>query len=173
MLVPQATDSSAMPGTSAARKSPWQLPPSGENQLLPLFSTHYVCEMEYSTVFRKSKGTANAVPHGFYGGVRVAMKVKILAKQAGLQQNRSLYVILRNAVTKNPSSTEVRRSFAFAQDDMERNLDSASDTLSCDSDFDGYGLFDSLKGRQMPSLVVFTCPASAAGASPARHPLLC
>ena len=29
------------------------------------------------------------------------MEVKILAKQAKLQQNRSLYVILRNAVTKN------------------------------------------------------------------------
>ena len=38
-------------------------------------------------------------------------------------------------------STEVRRSFAFAQDDIERNLDSVSDTLSCHSDFDGYGLF--------------------------------
>ena len=54
------------------------------------------------------------------------MEVKILAKQAGLQQNRSLYVILRNAVTKNPFSTKVRRSFAFAQDDIERNLDSVS-----------------------------------------------
>ena len=61
-----------------------------------------------------------------YGRARVAMEVKILAKQAGLQQNRSLYVILRNAVTKNPFSTEVRRSFAFAQDDIERNLDSVS-----------------------------------------------
>ena len=38
-------------------------------------------------------------------------------------------------------STEVRRSFAFAQDDIERKLDSASDTLSYHSDFDGYGLF--------------------------------
>ena len=44
-------------------------------------------------------------------------------------------------MTKNPSSTEVRRSFAFAQDDIERNLHSASDTFSCHSDFDGYGLF--------------------------------
>ena len=35
----------------------------------------------------------------------------------------------------------LRRSFAFAQDDIERNLDSVSDTLSCHSDFDGYGLF--------------------------------
>ena len=76
-----------------------------------------------------------------YGRARVATEVKILAEQAGLQQNRSLYVILRSAVTKNPFSTEVRRSFAFAQDDIERNLDSASDTLSCHSDFDGYGLF--------------------------------
>ena len=38
----------------------------------------------------------------------------------------SPFVILRNAVTKNPFSAEVRRSFAFAQDDIERNLDSAS-----------------------------------------------
>ena len=37
-------------------------------------------------------------------------------------------------------STEVRRSFAFAQDDIERSLDSVSDTLSCYSDFDGYGI---------------------------------
>ena len=58
-----------------------------------------------------------------YGRARVAMEVKILAEQAELQQNRSLYVILRNAVTKNLFSTEVRRSFAFAQDDIERNLD--------------------------------------------------
>ena len=29
------------------------------------------------------------------------MEVKILAEQAELQQNSSLYVILRNAVTKN------------------------------------------------------------------------
>ena len=76
-----------------------------------------------------------------YGRARVATEVKILAEQAELQQNRSLYVILRNAVTKNLFSIEVRRSFAFAQDDTERKLDSASDTLSCHSDFDGYGLF--------------------------------
>ena len=61
-----------------------------------------------------------------YGRARVAMEVKILAEQAELQQNRSLYVILRNAVTKNPFSAEVRRAFAFAQDDIERNLGSAS-----------------------------------------------
>ena len=36
-----------------------------------------------------------------YGRARVATEVKILAEQAGLQQNRSLYVILRSAVTKN------------------------------------------------------------------------
>ena len=36
-----------------------------------------------------------------YGRARVATEVKILAEQAGLQQNGSLYVILRNAVTKN------------------------------------------------------------------------
>ena len=36
-----------------------------------------------------------------YGRARVATEVKILAEQAGLQQNRSLYVILRNEVTKN------------------------------------------------------------------------
>ena len=36
-----------------------------------------------------------------YGRARVATEVKILAKQAGFLQNRSLYVILRNAVTKN------------------------------------------------------------------------
>ena len=40
--------------------------------------------------------------HG-YGRARVATEVKILAEQAELQQNRSLYVILRSAVTKNPS----------------------------------------------------------------------
>ena len=38
-----------------------------------------------------------------YGRARVATEVKILAKQAGSQQNRSLYVIPRNEVTKNPS----------------------------------------------------------------------
>ena len=38
-----------------------------------------------------------------YGRARVAMEVKILAEQAELQQNRPLYVILRNEVTKNPS----------------------------------------------------------------------
>ena len=38
-----------------------------------------------------------------YGRARVATEVKILAEQAGLQQNRSLYVILRSAVTKNLS----------------------------------------------------------------------
>ena len=37
----------------------------------------------------------------FEDRARVAMEVKILAKQAELQQNRSLYVILRNEVTKN------------------------------------------------------------------------
>ena len=36
-----------------------------------------------------------------YGRARVATEVKILAEQAELQQNRSLYVILRNEVTKN------------------------------------------------------------------------
>ena len=36
-----------------------------------------------------------------YGRARVATEVKILAEQAELQQNRSLYVILRNKVTKN------------------------------------------------------------------------
>ena len=36
-----------------------------------------------------------------YGRARVAMEVKILAEQAELQQNRPLYVILRNEVTKN------------------------------------------------------------------------
>ena len=38
-----------------------------------------------------------------YGRARVATEVKILAEQAELQQNRSLYVILRSTVTKNPS----------------------------------------------------------------------
>ena len=76
-----------------------------------------------------------------YGRARVATEVKILAEQAGLQQNRCSYVILRNAVTKNLFSADVQRSFAFAQDDIERNLDSISDTLFCHSDFDGYGLF--------------------------------
>ena len=37
--------------------------------------------------------------HG-YGRARVAKEVKILAEQAGLQHNCSLYVILRNEVTK-------------------------------------------------------------------------
>ena len=36
-----------------------------------------------------------------YGRARVAMEVKILAEQAGSQQNSSLYVILRSEVTKN------------------------------------------------------------------------
>ena len=36
-----------------------------------------------------------------YGRARVVTEVKILAEQAELQQNRSLFVILRNAVTKN------------------------------------------------------------------------
>ena len=36
-----------------------------------------------------------------YGRSRVATEVKILAEQAELQQNRSLYVILMSAVTKN------------------------------------------------------------------------
>ena len=36
-----------------------------------------------------------------YGRARVATEVKILAEQAELQQNRSLYVILRNEATKN------------------------------------------------------------------------
>ena len=36
-----------------------------------------------------------------YGRARVATEVKILAKQAELQQNHSMYVILRNEVTKN------------------------------------------------------------------------
>ena len=36
-----------------------------------------------------------------YGRARVATEVKILAEQAGLQHNHSLYVILRNEVTKN------------------------------------------------------------------------
>ena len=36
-----------------------------------------------------------------YGRARVATEVKILAKQAGLQQNRPLYVILRSKATKN------------------------------------------------------------------------
>ena len=38
-----------------------------------------------------------------YGRARVATEVKILAEQAGLQHNHSLYVILRSAVAKNPS----------------------------------------------------------------------
>ena len=36
-----------------------------------------------------------------YGRARVAMEVKILAEQAEVQQNHSLYVILRSVVTKN------------------------------------------------------------------------
>ena len=36
-----------------------------------------------------------------YGRARVATEVKILAEQAGLQQNCSLYVILRSEATKN------------------------------------------------------------------------
>ena len=48
-----------------------------------------------------------------YGRARVAMEVKILAKQAELQQNRSLYVILRSAVTKNPFSIENAKILRF------------------------------------------------------------
>ena len=41
------------------------------------------------------------------------MEVKILAEQAGLLQNRSLYVILRNEVTKNPFSIENAKILRF------------------------------------------------------------
>ena len=44
-----------------------------------------------------------------YGRVRVATEVKILAKQAELQQNHSMYVILRNEVTKNLFSTDTAK----------------------------------------------------------------
>ena len=44
-----------------------------------------------------------------YGRARVATEVKILAKQAELQQNRSLYVILRNEVTKNLFSIDTAK----------------------------------------------------------------
>ena len=37
-----------------------------------------------------------------YGRARAATEVKILAEQAELKRNHSLYVILRNKVTKNP-----------------------------------------------------------------------
>ena len=83
---------------------------------------------DYNQTAKKVPEAEQLAPVGVhrYGRARVAMEVQILAEQAELQQNRSLYVILRNAVTKNPFSTEVRRSFAFAQDDIERNLGSAS-----------------------------------------------
>ena len=44
-----------------------------------------------------------------YGRARVATEVKILAEQAGLQQNHSLYVILRNEVTKNLFSIDTAK----------------------------------------------------------------
>ena len=44
-----------------------------------------------------------------YGRARVATEVKILAKQAGFLQNRSLCVILRNAVTKNLFAVDIAR----------------------------------------------------------------
>ena len=94
--------------------------------------------------FRKPSNSRLSAYRGTVGR-EMRRKSKSLRSKQNFLQNRSLYVILRNAVTKNPSSTEVRRSFAFAQDDIDRNLDSVSDTLSCHPDFDGYGLFDSLK----------------------------
>ena len=76
-----------------------------------------------------------------YGRARVATEVKILAEQAGLQQNCSLYVILRSEATKNPSLAKCEDPSLSLRMTIERNLDSVSDTLSCHSDFDGYGLF--------------------------------
>ena len=48
-----------------------------------------------------------------YGRARVATEVKILAQQAELQQNRSLFVILRNAVTKNLFAIDTARVLRF------------------------------------------------------------
>ena len=69
------------------------------------------------------------------------MEVKILAEQAEFFAKSFLICHSEERSDEESFSTEVRRSFAFAQDDIERNLDSVSDTLSCHSDFDGYGLF--------------------------------
>ena len=44
-----------------------------------------------------------------YGRARVATEVKILAEQAELQQNHSLYVILRSEVTKNPFAVDTAK----------------------------------------------------------------
>ena len=44
-----------------------------------------------------------------YGRAQVAMEVKILAEQAGLQQNCSLYVILRSEATKNPFAVDTAK----------------------------------------------------------------
>ena len=44
-----------------------------------------------------------------YGRARVATEVKILAEQAGLQQNCSLYVILRSEATKNPFAVDTAK----------------------------------------------------------------
>ena len=44
-----------------------------------------------------------------YGRARVATEVKILAEQAGLQQNCSLYVILRSEATKNLFSIDTAK----------------------------------------------------------------
>ena len=80
-----------------------------------------------------------------YGRARVATEVKTLAEQAEFFAKSFLICHSEECSDEESFSTEVRRSFAFAQDDIDRNLDSVSDTLSCHSDFDGYGLFDSLK----------------------------
>ena len=44
-----------------------------------------------------------------YGRARVATEVKILAEQTGLQQNCSLYVILRSEATKNPFAVDTAK----------------------------------------------------------------
>ena len=48
-----------------------------------------------------------------YGRARVATEVKILAEQAGLQQNCSLYVILRSKATKNPFAVDTAKILRF------------------------------------------------------------
>ena len=49
----------------------------------------------------------------FEDRARVAMEVKILAEQAELQQNHSLYVILRSEATKNPFAVDTAKILRF------------------------------------------------------------
>ena len=101
--------------------------------------------------FRKPSNSRLSAYRGTVGR-ELRRKSKSLRSKQNFLQNRSLYVILRNAVTKNPSSTEVRRSFAFAQDDIERNLGSASVYIRAlvILILTVTGFFDSLKGcKQM------------------------